>query len=183
MARACVKLLEPFVRAMPQTLAAPTPPSEWQDTLQGEVIDSRIADIEALARWFDYAFVLPGGFRFGFAGIIGLLPGFGDLIDAIVSVYIVHRAIRLGIPRVTVARMVLNVGIEGLLGATPFIGDLFDIVFKANRRNYLLLRSHMTQSRRQQTMDWGFLLVTALLVIVSIALPVWGVIEILQHFL
>lgn len=168
---------------MPQTLPAPIPASEWQGTLRGEGIDPRIADIEALARWLDYAFVLPGGFRFGFAGIIGLVPGIGDLIDAIVSVYIVHRAIRLGIPGVTVARMVLNIGIEGLLGAAPLVGDLFDVVFKANRRNYLLLRSHMTQSRRQQTLDWGFLLVTALLVTLSIALPVWGVIEILRHFL
>src|SRR5436309_54412 len=45
----------------------------------GELIDPRIADVEAMARWFDYAFVLPGGFRFGLAGIIGLVPGIGDL--------------------------------------------------------------------------------------------------------
>jgi hypothetical protein len=91
----------------------------------------------------DYAFVLPGGFRFGLAAIIGLVPGIGDIIDALISLIIVNRALQLGIPRVGVARMVLNVGIEGLLGAAPFLGDLFDMVFKANRRNYLLLNSYL----------------------------------------
>src|SRR5205807_1949645 len=87
----------------------------------GELIDPRIADVEAMARWFDYAFVLPGGFRFGLAGIIGLVPGIGDLIDALVSLYIVQRAIQLGVPRVTVSRMMLNVGIEAVAGAVPLL--------------------------------------------------------------
>jgi hypothetical protein len=149
--------------------------------VNGELIDPRIADVEAVARWFDYAFVLPGGFRFGLAGIFGLMPGIGDLIDALVSLYIVHRAIQLGIPRVTVARMVLNVGIEGFLGAVPFIGDVFDVVFKANRRNYQLLKTHMVQSGRQRRLDWLFLLGTLLLVIVSVALPVWALMTLLRH--
>src|SRR6202012_2077921 len=100
----------------------------------GELIDPRLAEVEGLARWMDYAFVLPGGFRFGLAGFIGLIPGIGDVMDALISLYIVNRALQLGIPRVGVARMVVNVALEGLLGAVPFIGDLFDVVFKANRR-------------------------------------------------
>ena len=139
----------------------------------GELIDPQLADVEALARWMDYAFVLPGGFRFGLAGLIGLIPGIGDIMDALISLYIVHRALQLGIPRVGVARMVLNVGIEGLLGAAPFIGDLFDVVFKANRRNYLLLNSYVAQPRRQHGMDWLFLLATLLVVIASVVLPIW----------
>lgn len=69
--------------------------------------------------------------------------------------------------------MVLNIGIEGLLGAAPFIGDLFDVVFKANRRNYVLLNSYLSQPRRQRGMDWLFLLVTALVLIAAVALPIW----------
>ena len=141
--------------------------------LQGEIIDPRLADVEAVARWMDYAFVLPGGFRFGLAGFIGLIPGIGDLMDALISLYIVNRALQLGIPRVGVARMVVNVGIEGLLGAVPFIGDLFDVVFKANRRNYILLNSYLAQPKRQHGMDWLFLLVTLLVVSAAVALPIW----------
>jgi hypothetical protein len=101
------------------------------EVLSADVPDSRIADVEAVARWMDYAFVLPGGFRFGLAGIVGLLPGAGDLIDAAISLYIVRRAIQLGIPRVAITRMMLNIGIEGAAGAVPFVGDVFDVVFKA----------------------------------------------------
>jgi len=146
-----------------------------------EVIDPRIADVEAVARWMDYAFVLPGGFRFGLAGIIGLFPGIGDLIDAVISLYIVHRAIQLGIPRVSIARMVVNVGIEGVAGSVPFIGDFFDVVFKANRRNYEILRSHMTASRRQSRLDWLFLLGTGLIAVAAIALPILVIAFVLRH--
>ena len=144
--------------------------------------DPRIADVEALARWLDYAFVLPGGFRFGFAGIIGLIPGIGDIIDAVVSLYIVNRAIQLGIPRVALARMMVNVGVEAVAGAVPFAGDLFDVAFKANKRNYLLLNSHLSQPRRQNSRDWIFLAITVVLVAAGIILPIVGLVTIFRHF-
>lgn len=152
------------------------------EALTPEIVDPRIADVEALARWMDYAFVLPGGFRFGMAGIIGLIPGIGDLFDALLSLYIVYRAIQLKVPRVAVARMMVNVGIEGVAGAVPFIGDLFDVAFKANRRNYRLLQSYMLQPKRQQTHDWIFLILTILLVVASVALPVFALIQLARHF-
>lgn len=156
-------------------------PRHRQDALNPEVVDPRVADVEALARWFDYAFTLPGGFQFGLAGIIGLVPGIGDVLDGLVSIYIVVRAIRLGIPRVAITRMLVNVGIETFAGAVPFVGDLFDIAFKANRRNYQLLKSHLAQSERQRSKDWIFLILTLLLVAIGIALPVVGLIELAKH--
>jgi hypothetical protein len=115
------------------------------------------------------------------AGIIGLIPGIGDLFDALVSLYIVVRAIQLRISRVAIARMLVNVGIEALAGSIPFIGDLFDIAFKANRRNCQLLKSHMSQSERQTARDWLFLIVTVLIVAASVALPVIALIELARH--
>jgi hypothetical protein len=144
-------------------------------------VDPRIADVEALARWLDYSFALPGGFQFGFAGIIGLIPGIGDLLDALVSLYIVGRAIQLGVPRIVLARMLVNVGIEGLAGSVPFAGDLFDAAFKANRRNYQLLRRHLAQPSRSRAGDWIFLLLTLLIAALSIVLPVLGLIELTKH--
>jgi len=156
-------------------------PRYRKEALTPEVVDPRLADVEAIARWFDYAYTLPGGFQFGLAGIIGLIPGIGDVIDALVSLYIIARAIQLGIARVAIARMLVNVGIESLAGSVPFIGDLFDIAFKANRRNYQILKSHISQPERQKTYDWLFLVVTVVLVIASIALPVIGLIELAKH--
>lgn len=159
----------------------PIPRSDEPKPLIGELVDPRLADVEALARWMDYAFELPGGFRFGLAGLIGLVPGIGDLMDALLSLYIVMRAVQLGIPRVAVARMVLNVGIESVAGAVPFLGALFDTVFKANRRNYQLLRSHLYDRTRQTSRDWGFLVLTLALVAAGIAIPVFLLIELFKH--
>jgi Domain of unknown function (DUF4112) len=144
-------------------------------------VDPRIADVEALARWLDYAFALPGGFRFGLAGIIGLVPGFGDVFDAVVSFYIVARAIQLNVSRAAVARMLVNIGIEALAGSVPFVGDLFDVAFKANRRNYLLLKGHMERPRRRSVTDLLFLLGTIVLVVASVGLPVLGLIVLARH--
>lgn len=166
---------------MPNAITPYAVPRYRADALTPEIVDPRIADVEAVARWLDYAFALPGGFRFGLAGIIGLIPGIGDVVDALVSVYIVVRAIQLGIPRVAIARMLVNIGIEALAGAVPLFGDLFDVAFKANRRNYRLLRNHLLQPKRQRASDWLFLVLTIVLVIASIALPVIGLLELIKH--
>ena len=73
----------------------PFPRQEFQSEVRPEVVDPRTADVEALARWLDYAFALPGGFRYGLSGFIGLIPGIGDVLDALFSLYIVGRTVRL----------------------------------------------------------------------------------------
>jgi hypothetical protein len=167
--------------SLSEAIAADSIPRYRKDALTPEVVDPRIADVEAMARWFDYAFVLPGGFRFGFDGIIGLIPVAGDVFGALASLYIVVRAIQLRISRVAIARMLVNIGIDALLGSVPFIGDLFDVTFKANRRNYQLLKGHLFQPARQSAHDWLFLIVTVVLVMASIALPVIGLIKLAQY--
>lgn len=156
-------------------------PEYRTNTLRPEVVDPRIADVEALARWLDYAFVLPGGFRYGLGGIIGLIPGIGDVFDAILSLYIVARAVQLGIPRVTLTRMVVNVVIETGAGMVPFLGAVFDTVFKANRRNYQLLRGHLSGARNQRAKDWLFLIVTAGLILAALAIPVILLVELAKY--
>ena len=166
---------------MPKALTTYAVPRYRADALTPDIVDPRIADVEAVARWLDYAFEIPGGFRFGLAGIIGLIPGIGDILDALVSLYIVTRAVQLGLSRVAIARMLVNIGIEAFAGAVPFAGDVFDIAFKANRRNYLLLKSHLAEPRRQSVYDWMFLGVTVALVAAGIALPVIVLVELAKH--
>jgi hypothetical protein len=166
---------------VPNAIATYAPPRYRKEALTPEIVDPRIADVEALARWLDYAFALLGGFRYGVAGIVGLIPGIGDLFDAVVSLYIVVRAIQLGVSRVAIARMLVNVGIEALAGSIPFLGNFFDIAFKANRRNYRFLKSHMLHSERQTALDWLFLIVTVVIVAATIALPVIALIELARH--
>jgi hypothetical protein len=78
--------------------------------------------------------------------------------------------------------MLVNVGIEALAGSVPFIGDLFDVVFKANRRNYRILKSHISQPDRRRTHDWWLLVLTVVLVIASMALPLIGLIVLIKRF-
>ena len=100
-----------------------------------------LARIEALARLLDNALTIPGtNIRFGADAIIGLVPGIGDTITTALSAYIVYEAHRLGAPRRLVARMIGNVAIDGLVGAVQLAGDVFDVVWRANRRNMRLLR-------------------------------------------
>jgi hypothetical protein len=93
-----------------------------------------------LARLMDVQFRLPGTrFRFGLDGLIGLIPGAGDVIGAAISVYIILEARRLGASKWIMARMIGNVLLELVIGAIPLLGDIFDIIFKANVRNLRML--------------------------------------------
>jgi hypothetical protein len=111
------------------------------DTLSREAALGRLA---RLANLLDARWGIPGTrFRIGLDGLIGLVPGVGDAAGLILSLYLVGEAWRLGVPASLLARMLVNVGLDSAVGAVPLVGDIFDIAFKANRRNVGLLRRHM----------------------------------------
>ena len=102
-----------------------------------------LARLDRLARVFDTAFVVPGTkIRFGIEAVMRLVPGIGDAAASALSGYLLYEAHRLGVPPRIFARMLLNVATEGTAGAVPFLGDAFDVAFRANRRNVALLRDH-----------------------------------------
>ncbi len=110
----------------------------------------RIARLDALANLLDIAFFVPGtNIRFGVDALIGLIPGIGDAITTALSLYIVHEARQLGAPRHLIARMLANVALDGVVGAVPFLGDAFDLMWRANRRNMALLRNHLDREARR----------------------------------
>ena len=117
------------------------------------------SELDSLARWMDSAFQIPGtGIRFGLDAIVGLIPGIGDTVTSMVSLYILHAASRYGVPRVTLLRMAMNIGIDWIFGAIPLVGDAFDIYWKANLKNVDLLRRHVVatapEQRRARRGDW-----------------------------
>jgi hypothetical protein len=102
-----------------------------------------VARLDALARLFDTAFVVPGtNIRFGVEAVMRLVPGFGDAAASALSCYLLYEAHRLEVPSHVFGRMAANVAIEGLIGAVPLFGDLFDVGFRANRRNVKILQEH-----------------------------------------
>lgn len=95
---------------------------------------------ERLVRFMDDGFTLPGtSIRFGADPILGLLPVAGDLVTSASALSLFWLALERRAPTVIIARMLLNVGIDLLFGSIPVLGDLFDVAFKANRRNLTLI--------------------------------------------
>jgi hypothetical protein len=100
----------------------------------------RLERLRRVGYLLDNSIPIPGTrFRLGIDQLIGLVPGIGDLIGGLLSLYIIVESARIGVPRGLLARMGWNVAIDTLLGEVPILGDLFDIGFKANIRNLALL--------------------------------------------
>ena len=132
----------------------------------------RDENLDLLSRVLDTWFRIPGtNIRFGLDGIIGFVPGVGDFLAGAASCIIVLAAFVRGVPLVTVARMVVNLVIEVGVGMVPVLGNLFDIGWRANRRNYHLLEQSLTGARRDTWKDWVFMGLLALGLIVLAMLP------------
>jgi hypothetical protein len=114
-----------------------------EETLVGDE-EAAVRRIEAVSKLLDDAFRVPGtDFRFGLDPLVGVLPVAGDSTMALVSLYIVLEAINLGVSRGVVARMLLNIGLDTVIGSIPILGTLFDASWKANRRNARLVERHL----------------------------------------
>lgn len=124
---------------------------------KGATKRERAADLELLAHWLDSVFRIPGlNIRFGLDVLLGLIPGFGDTATSLVSLYILQAATKAGVPRVTVARMALNIALDYVVGIVPIVGDLFDVYWKANNRNVELMRRHAQATPSQERrLEWG----------------------------
>ena len=95
---------------------------------------------ESLSRLMDQSIRLPGGFRIGLDGIIGLIPGVGDAATGLVSLWL--EAHRQGLPKNALFRMCGNILVDTTLGAIPVVGDVFDFFWKSNVRNLRIIDKH-----------------------------------------
>lgn len=142
----------------------------------GSVFDDENLDI--LSHILDDFIRIPGtSIRFGLDGIVGLIPGIGDILGGIASCFIIFAAWMRGVPYVILTRMVANVVIEVIVGAIPLLGDAFDIAWRANRRNYALLTGSLYEPRKHTIQSWIFLIVLftvlAFLMVVPMIFLAW----------
>ncbi len=129
-------------------------------------------NLDLLAHLLDDWFRIPGtSIRFGLDGIIGLVPWLGDVLAGLASCILIVAAWFRGVPYVTLTRMVVNLGIDIVIGSIPLLGDIFDIAWKANRRNYALMTRHLQQPHRHTWKDWIFLLILALCITAIFMVP------------
>lgn len=151
-----------------------TPPLTPATTADARRTANAHRRVRRLAWLLDNSIRLPGGFRIGIDGLIGLVPGVGDLLAALLSSYIVVEAARLKAPSSVLIRMVGNIALELVIGLVPLAGDFFDFVFKANMRNVQLLETYLDQplatQRRSRWQIGAALLVLASLIVGVLAL-------------
>lgn len=107
-----------------------------------------ISEFERVSRLLDSRWRIPGtSMRFGIDPLLGLVPGLGDVATGLVSAYIVLMAKRLGLPKHVMARMAGNVALDVVVGSIPLLGSVFDLFYKANRRNFRLLQEHVEREK------------------------------------
>jgi hypothetical protein len=140
----------------------------------------QLKKLEQLARLLDNSFRIPGtSFGMGLDSLIGLIPGIGDSAGGILSTYIIWQAARMGVPRVVLMRMGVNAIFDAILGAIPFFGDIFDIAFKANRKNVQLLSKYYQSPQATVERNTVSIALIALSIIVVVGLVAWLTIKLL----
>ncbi len=136
---------------------------------------SRLKRMQQLSRLLDSAIVIPGTKkRIGLDPIIGLIPGGGDTLSALLSGYIIIEAATLGLPREALIRMVMNVLLDTVVGSVPIFGDIFDVFSKANLRNMQIVESHL-KSPEPREKAGKFLIVLLIVGLLMLAIAVGGI--------
>jgi hypothetical protein len=146
----------------------------------GERLPERDQWMQHLANLMDGAIQI-GPWSFGLDPLIGLVPGIGDLIGALISMMIVFRAVQVGIPRIAIARMITNIAIDTLVGSIPVFGDAFDFAYKSNFKNVRIYRQSLAAGRSDTARHWGFFAALFLALMAVAGAVVYGIIALIRH--
>jgi hypothetical protein len=116
--------------------------------------------------------------RFGLDPILGfVLPGVGDIVGSVLGLYIVVIAIKRRVSKVAIARMLINLGIDMVVGIIPLLGDAADAAFKANERNLKILEARSARIGRTTTAgDWAVVVGAVLAFVAAIGAVVWAIV-------
>ena len=144
-----------------------------------------LAEVEALAWLLDDSIPIPGlgGRRIGLDALIGFLPGIGDLAGGALGLLVVWRGAQMGLPRIVVARMLLNTMLDLAIGAIPIAGDAFDLWFKASTRNIRLMRRHLERPATSTRGEWVSVVAMVAAVIGVMLLVGWLVVSTISSVL
>lgn len=143
-----------------------------------EAREHLLAIADMLAKVLDTTIKIPGtSWYIGLDPLLGLIPGIGDVIANLIGTVILGLATRLQLPRIVLARMSLNLLINGTVGAVPIVGDLFSVWFRSHTRNAALLREAAMRPDRETAVDWlyvsGIIGGTVATLLLAIAFVVW----------
>ena len=135
-------------------------------------LERRMQALRSLQRLLDDAFRVPGTrIRFGWDPLVGAVPWLGDALTAVLSCAIVVQAHQMRVPRIVQLRMLINIVIDVAIGIVPFFGDVADVFWKSNARNFALLEHYAGTDRPARRGDWLFVAAVMSTVVLVALLP------------
>lgn len=113
-----------------------------------EILDEKLVRLRQLSENLDESFTIPGtNIKFGMDALLGLVPGGGDLISGIFSLYMLRAAVKMKLPKRAIFSMLVNILLDTTIGIIPVAGDIFDIFWKSNKRNLKIIEKHLANKR------------------------------------
>ncbi|QDT08034.1 hypothetical protein K227x_64640 [Rubripirellula lacrimiformis] len=115
--------------------------------------DEQLRQIQMRTEWFaklmDEAIEIPIiKVRLGWDSLIGFIPAIGDFAGLLMHGYLLTQAYRAGARKRVYLKMLWYALIDFLIGVIPFLGDIFDIFWKSNRRSANLLRREIARQTK-----------------------------------
>jgi hypothetical protein len=144
----------------------------------GRRADGRLDWLRWWANLLDSRFRVPGtSVRFGLDPVLSLIPGLGDLASPAYTLALLVQGLQQRVPKVILARMVLNALFDAFVGAVPLAGSVADIFWRANTRNLTLLELHARPGRPPERADYLFVYGIAaafgVLALIPVLLAIW----------
>ena len=138
-----------------------------------ESTPSKLQTLDTITELMDSKFRIPGtDIRFGLDFLIGLVPTAGDLLSFVFSGGLVITMAKNGASGIVLVKMLWNIFLDATVGSIPIIGDLFDLSYKANRRNFNLLKEHYDEGKHTGS-AWPVIIFVVLVLVLLFVLLVW----------
>ncbi len=111
-----------------------------------EILDEKLVRLRQLSKNLDESFTIPGtNIKFGMDAVLGLVPGGGDLVSGIFSLYMLRAAMKMNLPKRAIFSMLANIILDTTVGVIPVAGDIFDVFWKSNKRNMNIIEKHIAR--------------------------------------
>ncbi len=129
--------------------------------------------IDRFSGFLDDRFRIPGtNIRFGADALIGLVPYAGDVVSFAISGTLVLAMVRRGASGLVLAKMLWNILLDTVVGSIPILGDIFDVTYRSNRRNYQLLKEHYEDGKHEGN-AWSVVIAVAVFLVLLLGGTVW----------
>ena len=139
-----------------------------------EINEEKLLRLKLLSKRLDDSIKIPGtNQKFGIDAIVGIIPILGDFIGVIFSVYIMYSGIKMGVSSKIVKKMAANIAIEFIIGSMPIIGDIFDALWKANKRNVELIEEATIENQENYRLNY-LIMASLIVLILSLILVILG---------